>query len=37
MNNDINCGREEEPAILISGLLLRMPRTYVAIIRLDFQ
>ena len=37
MNNDINCGREEEPAILISGLLLRMRRIYVAIIRLDFQ
>ena len=37
MNNDINCGREEEPAVLISGLLFRMPRIYVAIIRLDFQ
>ena len=29
------CGRREEPAILISRLLLRMRRMYVASIRLD--
>ena len=29
------CGRQEEPAILISRLLLRMRRIYVASIRLD--
>ena len=29
------CGRQEEPAILISRLLLRMRRMYVASIRLD--
>ena len=31
------CGRQEEPAILISRLLLRMRRMYVASIRLDFH
>ena len=30
-------GRKEEPAILISRLLLRMCRMYVASIRLDFH
>ena len=30
------CARQEKPAILISRLLLRMRRTYVASIRLDF-
>ena len=29
------CGRQEEPAILISKFLLRMCRMYVASIRLD--
>ena len=29
------CGRQEEPAILIYRLLLRMRRIYVASIRLD--
>ena len=33
----INCGRQEEPAILISRLLLRMRRIYVPSIRFDFQ
>ena len=33
----IYCGRQEEPAILISRLLLRMRRMYVASIRLDFH
>ena len=32
-----HCGRQEEPAILISRLLLRMRRMYVASIRLDFN
>ena len=32
-----SCRRQEEPAILISRLLLRMRRTYVARIRLDFH
>ena len=32
-----NCGRQEEPAILISRLLLRTRRMYVASIRLDFH
>ena len=32
-----SCRRKEEPAILISRLLLRMRRTYVASIRLDFR
>ena len=31
------CGRQEVPAILISRLLLRMRRMYVASIRLDFH
>ena len=31
------CGRQEEPAILISRLLLRMRRMYVASIRLDLH
>ena len=31
----INCGRQEKPAILISRLLLRMRRMYVASIILD--
>ena len=31
------CGRQEEPAILISRLLLRMRHIYVASIRLDFH
>ena len=31
-----NCGRQEEPAILISRLLIRMRRMYEASIRLDF-
>ena len=31
------CGRQEEPAILISRLLLRMRSMYVASIRLDFH
>ena len=31
-----HCRRQEEPAILISALLLRMCRMYVASIRLDF-
>ena len=31
------CGRQEEPAILISRLLLRMRRMYVASIRLNFH
>ena len=30
-------GRQEEPAILFSGLLLRMRRMYVVRIRLDFH
>ena len=30
----INCGRQKEPAILISRLLLRMRRMYVASIHL---
>ena len=30
-------GRQEEPTILISRLLLRMRRMYAASIRLDFQ
>ena len=32
-----NCGRQEEPAILISRLLLRMRRMYVASIRFYFH
>ena len=32
----LNSGRQEEPPILISRLLLRMRRMYVASIRLDF-
>ena len=32
-----NCGRQEEPAILISRLLLRMCHMDVASIRLDFH
>ena len=32
-----NCGRQEEPAILIFRLLLRMRRMYVASIHLDFH
>ena len=31
------CGRKEEPAILISRLLLRMRRMYVASIRLELH
>ena len=31
------CGRQEELAILISSLLLRMRRMYVASIRFDFH
>ena len=31
------CGRQEEPAILIFRLLLRMRGMYVASIRLDFH
>ena len=31
------CGRQEERAILISRLLLRMRHIYVASIRLDFH
>ena len=31
------CGRQEEPAFLISRLLLRMRRMYVASSRLDFH
>ena len=31
-----NCGQQEEPAILISRLLIRMRRMYEASIRLDF-
>ena len=31
------CWRQEEPTILISRLLLRMRRTYVDSIRLDFH
>ena len=31
------CGRQEEPANLISGLLLRMRRIYVVSICLDFH
>ena len=34
---NLYCGRQEEPAILISRLLLRMRRMYVASIRLDFH
>ena len=30
-----NCGRQEEPEILISRLLLRMHRMYLASIRLE--
>ena len=33
----LNCGRQEEPAILISRLLLSMRRMYVARIRLDLH
>ena len=33
----IHCGRQEEPAVLISRLLLRMRRMYVASVRLDFH
>ena len=33
----VNCGRQEEPVILNSRLLLRMRRMYVASIRLDFH
>ena len=33
----ICCGRQEEPAILISRLVLRMRRTYVVSICLDFH
>ena len=33
----IYCGRPEEPAILISRQLLRIPSTYVVSIRLDLQ
>ena len=32
-----NCGRQEEPAMLTSRLLLRMRRMYVDSIRLDFH
>ena len=32
-----NCRRQEEPAILISRLLIRMRRMYVANIRLDLH
>ena len=32
-----SCGRQEEHAILISTLLLRMRRMYVARIRLEFH
>ena len=32
---DTNCGRQEEPAILISRLLIRMRRMYLASIRLE--
>ena len=33
---EVYCGRQEEPAILIARLLLRMRRMCVASIRLDF-
>ena len=33
----LNCQRQEEPAILISRLLIRMRRMYVVSIRLDFH
>ena len=33
----VNCGRQEEPAILISRLLLSMRRMSVARIRLDLH
>ena len=33
----VNCGRQDEPAILISRLLLSMRRMSVARIRLDFH
>ena len=36
-NNNNNCERQEEPAVLISKLLLRMRPMYVASIRLDFR
>ena len=36
-NDRYKGGRQEEPAILISRLLLRMRRMYVASIRLDFH
>ena len=32
-----NCGRKEEPTILISRLLLRMRRMYVTRVPLDFH
>ena len=35
--NKFSCGRQEEPAILMSRLLLRMRRLYVAGIHLDFH
>ena len=34
---EIRCRRQEEPAILISRLLLRMRLLYVSSIRLDFH
>ena len=33
----VNCGRQDEPAILISRLLLSMRRMSVASIRLDLH
>ena len=36
-NEEHICGWQEEPAILISRLLSRMRRMYVASIRLDFH
>ena len=35
--NHFDCGRQEEPAILISSLFLCMHRMHVASIRLDFH
>ena len=32
-----SCGRQEEPAILISRLFLRMRHMYVDSVRLDFH
>ena len=37
LSHHSNCARQEEPAILISRMLLRMRRMYVTSIRLDFH